>query len=181
MSNQYIGEMRMFGGNFAIKNWAFCNGQTLSIQQNQALFSLLGTTFGGNGTTSFQLPDLQGRLPMGQGQGPGLSNRTIGENAGTETVTLTLQNLPSHNHAFNASSQNATLNTISATDLPGKIVTPPTGHFYTIATGTPAPTMGALNSQSIGYTGGSQPHSNLMPSLCVTFIIALYGIYPSRN
>jgi microcystin-dependent protein len=180
MSNQYLGEIRMFGGNFAIKNWALCNGQTMSIQQNAALFSLLGTTFGGNGSTTFLLPDLQCRLPVGQGTGPGLTTRVIGENAGTENVTLTLQNLPMHNHMFNATTGNATFQNISNTELPGKIVTPATGHFYTINTGTPAPTMGSLNSQSIGFSGNGQPHPNLMPSLCVSFIIALLGIYPSR-
>jgi microcystin-dependent protein len=153
----------------------------MSIQQNAALFSLLGTTFGGNGVSTFQLPDIQGRLPVGQGQGPGLTNRIIGEVGGTENVTLSVQNLPMHNHMLNATTGDATLQNISTTDLPGKIVTPPTGHFYTINTGSPAPTMGTLNSQSVGFSGGNQPHPNLMPSLCVSFIIALYGVYPSRN
>lgn len=181
MSDQYVGEIRMFGGNFAIKNWAFCNGQTMSITQNQALFAIIGTTFGGNGVSTFNLPDLRGRLPTGQGQGPGLSNYVMGESAGTENVTLLTQNLPTHNHAFNASTTNATVTNIANTVLPGKVVTPSTGHFYTVNTGSPPPTMGNLNPQSAGMSGGNLPHSNLMPALCVTFIISLYGIFPTRN
>lgn len=181
MSDQYIGEIRMFGGNFAISQWALCNGQTMAITQNQALFAIIGTTFGGNGVNTFNLPDLRGRLPVGQGQGPALSNRVMGESAGTETVALLTQNLPTHNHSLNASSSNATANTIANNLLPGKIVTPSTGHFYTVNVGSPPPTLGNLNPQSAGMSGGNLPHNNLMPALCVTFIIALYGIFPSRN
>lgn len=181
MSTPFLGEIRMFGGNFAIKNWAFCNGQTLAIQQYTALFSLLGTTFGGNGISTFQLPNLQGRLPVGQGQGPGLSNYVMGESSGVEQVTLLSSNLPQHNHALNATSANATAVAISNTVLPGKITTPASGRYYVQNMGTPPPTFGSMNPQTVGMTGGNLPHSNLMPALCVSFIIALVGIYPSRN
>lgn len=179
MSNQYLGEVRMFAGNFAPSGWALCNGQTLNISQYTALFALLGTTFGGNGVSTFQLPNLQGRLPLGQGQGLGLSNYIVGQNSGTENVSLSTTNLPQHNHALNASQTTANQANIANTLLPGKM--PGTGKFYTVNTGTPPPTFGTLNAQTVGQTGGNNPHPNLMPSLCVSFIIAMVGIFPSRN
>lgn len=179
MSDFFLGEIRMFAGNFAPKSWALCDGQLLSIQQNTALFALLGTFFGGNGVSNFQLPDLRGRLPVGQGQGLGLSPRVIGEVGGTETVGLISGNLPAHNHPLNAATGNATTAVPSSTVLPGTLTT---GKFYTVNDGsTPAPTPENLAPGVVSVVGGGLPHNNLMPALCVSFIIALAGIFPSRN
>lgn len=167
----------MSGFNFPPRGYATCQGQILSIAQNTALFSLLGTTYGGNGQTTFALPDLRGRLPMGQGQGPGLSPRTLGEVSGTETVTLLVTQMPAHNHGF-------TLNAVSeAGDT-----SVPTG-AYLANTGAldkeykASGTVVAMNSGAgaVGASGGSQPHSNMPPYLVLNFYIALEGIFPSRN
>jgi microcystin-dependent protein len=178
MSTYFLGEIRMFGGNYAIKHWAFCNGQLMSIAQNQALFSLIGTTYGGDGRTTFALPDLRGRLPMSQGQGPGLSNYVMGQSSGSENVTLTINEMPMHTHQFSATADNATTADIANNVLPGQ---PTTANSKLYAepgnAGTPTP----LAQSAVGLSGGNLPHSNLMPSLCVTFIIALQGMYPSRN
>jgi microcystin-dependent protein len=178
MSENYLGEIRMFGGNFAPRNWAFCNGQLLSIAQYSALFSLIGTTYGGNGVQNFALPQLQGRVPMGQGQGPGLTNRVLGESAGSEMVTLTVPTMPHHNHIWNASTTKATGASISTSVLTAD-TTDQGGTFY-VSVG-PNLNPGVLPPLTIGISGGGQPHSNLMPTLCVSFIIALGGIFPSRN
>ena len=181
MSNPFLGEIRMFGGSFAPAGWAMCNGQLMDIAQNDALFSLLGTSYGGDGISNFGLPNLQGRLAVCQGNGQGLAPHTIGETAGTETVTLTTNQIPQHNHAFQASTITATTTVPGATVLPAP-PSIPAGHFFVINDNTtPAPTMDALEAAACGTAGGSQPHDNLMPTLCVTFIIALNGIYPSRN
>jgi microcystin-dependent protein len=181
MVQPYIGEVRMFGGSFAPATWAFCNGQSLSIATYQALYSLIGTTYGGNGTTTFNLPNLQGRLCVGMGQGPGLSNYTIGQAAGTETVTLSVAQMPMHPHSLNATTTTASLGT-PVNNLTGNAtpLTPSQQHMYT-TTGSPSPTLGNLNVNACSFAGGSQPHNNLMPSLCVSFIIALFGIFPSRG
>jgi microcystin-dependent protein len=169
MSEPFIGEIRMFGGNFAPRGWAFCNGQLLSISQNTALFSLIGTFYGGDGQTTFALPDLRSRVPMHQGQGPGLTAYGVGEQAGTETVTLITSQMPAHNHVVNAS--NGPVNsTRPANAVPAK------GGSYTTA--NPDTTM---HPAAVGSAGGSQPHGNRQPSLCVSFIIAMEGIFPSRN
>jgi len=170
MSEPFIGMIVMFAGNFAPRNWAFCNGQLLSISQNTALFSILGTTYGGNGQTTFGLPDLRGRVPMHPGQGPGLSPRSLGETSGVETVTLLQTEIPAHSHLVGCSSDDATsgdpsLNFPAA--FPQKI--------YSNAAGK------TMNGTMIGNTGGSQPHNNIQPYQCVNFIIALFGIFPSRN
>ena len=178
MTQAFIGEVRMFGGNFAPANWAFCNGQVLAISSNSALFSLLGTTYGGNGVSTFALPDLRGRVPISQGQGAGLTYRTIGSPGGTETVTLTNSNLPAHTHTLNASSQPATANTIGSSVLPGVRAT---GKFYVNNTGGSPPTFGALDPNTVGQAGSSLPHDNMMPYLCLNFIICLFGLFPSRN
>ncbi|MFY1829874.1 phage tail protein [Myxococcus fulvus] len=174
MSEPYIGEIRMFAGNFAPRGWAFCQGQILSIAQNTALFSILGTTYGGNGQTTFALPDLRGRYPMQPGQGPGLSPRTLGEQGGTETVTLISTQMPAHTHSLNVSSQQGDtetpVGTVLAADNNGAI-------FNYRA----APIDGTMNPAAIGVAGGSQPHNNMSPFLCLNFIIALEGIFPSRN
>jgi len=180
MSQPYLGEIRMFGGNFAPRGNALCAGQLLSIAQNTALFSLLGTFYGGNGVQTFALPDLRGRLPINQGNGPGLTPRVIGEQSGSENVTLIQTEMPQHNHLVNA--------TTDAGNLPGPgpkaIPASPTdgtnpGTLYVVPPGTVTPV--AMASQSLPVAGGSQPHQNMMPSLCITFIIALQGIFPSRN
>jgi microcystin-dependent protein len=173
MVQPYVGEVRMFGGSFAPAGWAFCNGQSLSVSEYQALFALIGTTYGGNGTTTFDLPNLQGRLCVGMGQGPGLSNYAIGQAAGAETVTLNATQMPMHTHALNATTTGATLGT-PANNLTGKA---PSGRMYA---GAPGQTTGNLNVNSCSFAGGNQPHNNLMPSLCVSFIIALFGVYPSQ-
>jgi microcystin-dependent protein len=172
MSEPFIGMIVMFAGNFAPRGWAFCQGQILSIAQNTALFSILGTTYGGNGQTTFALPDLRSRVPAGQGQGPGLSSYSLGQQSGSETVTLIQTQMPAHGHFVACSSDDATsgdpsLNFPSA--FPQKI--------YSSAA-TPGKTM---NTAMIAQTGGSQPHNNIQPYLCINFIIALEGIFPSRN
>jgi microcystin-dependent protein len=179
MSDNFLGEIRMFGGNFAISNWAFCNGQLLSIAQNQALFSLIGTTYGGDGVQTFALPDLRGRLPLGQGQGIGLSPRAMGEMAGVEQVTVLLNEMPLHSHGFNATADAATTAEVGPIVLPAQ-PTASSAFLYTVPGSSPG-TPAILAPTVVGLDGGSQPHSNLMPSLCLTFIIALTGIYPSRN
>lgn len=172
MSEPFIGEIVMFAGNFAPRGWAFCQGQLLSIAQNTALFSILGTTYGGNGQTTFALPDLRGRVPVGQGQGPGLSQYTLGQLSGSETVTLLQTQMPAHGHFVACSSDDATSGDPSAnfpSAFPQKI--------YANAA-TPGKTM---NAAMIAQTGGSQPHTNIQPYLCINFIIAIEGIFPSRN
>jgi microcystin-dependent protein len=183
MSDYFLGQIVMFGGNFAPRGYAFCNGQLLPISQNTALFSLLGTTYGGDGRTTFALPDLRSRLPVDWGQGPGLSNYALGQTGGSETVTIDVTTMPSHNHTFNATVATATANTIANNLLPAQpteaLGTP---QFYgNDVAGQPPITPVALNPNVCGRTGGGQSHSNLMPSLCITFIIALQGIFPSRN
>ena len=163
----------MFAGNFAPTGWAFCQGQLLPIAQNQALFSLLGTTYGGNGTTTFALPDLRGRVPVGFGQGPGLSNRVIGEQFGSELVTLNINQMPSHNHTVNAVTTEGNQN-LPTNSLPANTKTLDKEYSDANANTTMKATM-------VNPTGGSQPFGVSQPSLGVNFIIALQGIYPSRN
>lgn len=172
MSEPFVGEIRMFAGNFAPRGWAFCDGQLLAVSQNDALFSLLGTIYGGDGRTTFGLPDLRGRIPLHQGHGPGLSERRLGSKGGAEKVTLTTNQLPSHSHAWNA-------NTAAATggSPQGKVLATPSGFRLYQQTDPNA----NLAASTIANTGGSQSHTNLMPTLCVHFIIALVGIYPSRH
>jgi microcystin-dependent protein len=180
MGNPYIGQISMFGGNFAPVNWAFCNGQLVDIANNNALYSLLGTTYGGDGVTTFGLPDLRCRLPVHQGTGQGLSPYVLGQAAGTENVTLLTPQMPSHNHTFYATSASAT----SVTPTNNLAAVPYTGNlpsFYTIPTSGQAPNVKNLNPNAIGMSGGNQAHPNMMPSLSISFIIALYGIYPSQN
>ena len=169
MATPFIGEIRMFGGNFAPVGYAFCNGQLMAISQNDALFSLIGTTYGGDGQNTFALPDLRGRLPIHMGTG--LSTYVIGQNAGVENVTLTTNLIPSHAHS--AMGQSASGNQPS-----------PSGNTWAASSlnqYTPSAANVTMNAASIGNSGGSQPHSNFMPYLCINFIIALEGIFPSRN
>ncbi|MAE65355.1 MAG: phage tail protein [Phycisphaeraceae bacterium] len=170
MSDPFVGEIRMFAGNFAPRSWAFCDGQLLSINQNDALFSLLGTIYGGDGRTTFGLPDLRGRVPIHQGSGAGLTPRQIGSRSGQETVTLGQNQLPSHTHPWQAAN-------IAATS------TQPVGNAPAIAQGdvyTSDITALNMSGSAIANAGGSQPHVNMMPFLAIHFIIALVGIYPSR-
>jgi microcystin-dependent protein len=172
MGSPYVGEIRMFGGSFAPAGWAFCNGQLLAISENDVLFNLIGTTYGGDGQETFGLPDLQGRLPVHQGQGSGLTNRTVGEMGGTETVTLTTQQMPVHNHPLLASLNNAGGSTVS-----GNV----TGQVGATQIYREAPASLPLLASAVGPAGGSQPHDNMQPYLCVSFIISLFGIFPSQN
>jgi microcystin-dependent protein len=171
MSEPFLGEIRTFGFNFAPRGWAFCNGQLLSISQNTALFSLLGTFYGGNGQTTFALPDLQGRVGIHQGQGPGLSPYELGEVSGSETVTLTSAQMPTHSHQVVANATTATSGR-TAGNVPART----SGNSYAAA-----PDGTDMNAGMIGTTGGSQPHTNLQPFLVLNFCIALQGIFPSRN
>jgi microcystin-dependent protein len=172
MSEPFIGMIATFGFNFAPRGWALCNGQILSIAQNTALFSLLGTTYGGNGQTTFALPNLQSRVPIHFGQGPGLSSYDLGQQAGNETVTLTQNEMPAHTHVatLHASTQPAN-DTLPTGNYPAD------GGAYQSATNTNM-NAGAVTN---GISGGSQPHTNIQPYLAINFCIALEGIFPSRN
>jgi microcystin-dependent protein len=170
MSSPYVGEIRMWGGNFAPVGWAFCDGAPLPIDQYTALFQLIGTTYGGDGQTTFNLPDLRGRAPVHQGQGPGLSNYIIGQAGGVESVTLTTQQIPTHTHALTATTATGTQAN-------------PGGNLLANSQG-PQPYIqenpdGVLNAQAMGSAGGSQPHDNLQPFLGINFILSLEGIYPT--
>jgi microcystin-dependent protein len=183
MSQPFIGEIRMFGGNFAPRGWALCNGQTLSINQYTALFSLLGTTYGGNGTTTFMLPNLQGQVPMNWGASPYGTQYTVGETGGSANVTLTAGQMPQHSHQTQIGVSNAAGNVTDPTNAvpaqinTGQVRTPTTSAFgYSSSAAT-----GQMATSAVTTTGGNQPHSNMQPYLCVTFIIALEGIFPSRN
>lgn len=165
----------MFGGNFAPTGWAMCNGQLLSISQYTALFSILGTQFGGNGTTTFGLPDLRSRVPVHQGQGNGLSPYVIGEMTGQENVTLLTTQMPAHSHLVNADNNGSGKN-VPGGNLPGAVAGNAQEKPY-----SPNAASATMNATMIQNAGGSQPHTNIQPVLCVTFIIALNGIYPSRN
>jgi microcystin-dependent protein len=179
MTNPFVGEIRCFGFNFAPVGWALCDGQLLSISQNTALFSLLGTQFGGNGTTNFALPNLQGNVPTHQGTGPNGISTVMGDVQGSSTVTLTSNQIPIHNHAI-----------VSQVVAPGgaaeHAATPSSG--ASIGTTNPdglyktTPTINAMFSASaIGITGGSQPHDNMQPYLTLNFCIALTGVFPARS
>lgn len=171
MGQPYIGEIRMFGGSFEPAGWAFCKGQMLAISENDALFNLIGTTYGGDGQETFALPSLQSRVPVHQGQGPGITqNYQMGEAVGVETVTLTTQQIPGHNHLFSASTGGGS----SGTPINNIPATPPVAKLYRF--GTPGD---AFPNTLVQPTGGSQPHENLMPYIAINYIISLYGIYPS--
>ena len=173
MSNPYLGEIRIFGFTFAPAGWALCNGQILSISQNTALFSLLGTTYGGNGQSTFALPNLQGRVPNHFGQGAGLSTYTQGQVGGVESVTLTVNQMPQHNHLVNATSDTAA----AAGPSPKYLGHSPSTPIY-----VNVPTVVVQMSPGmISITGGSQAHENRQPYLTLNFCISLQGIFPSRN
>jgi microcystin-dependent protein len=180
MSEPFLGEIRMVGWNFAANGWAFCNGQLMPINQYQALFSLFGTTYGGDGMTTFALPNLQGRVPIHQGTGLGLSPYTIGEFSGSENITLLANQMPMHSHLMGVSNLPGAVadptNAILAqgNSGAGRSPVPVSNYVSTAATGTLAPA-------AIAASGGNLPHSNIQPFLCINFIIALNGIFPSRN
>jgi microcystin-dependent protein len=173
MSDPYVGEVRMFAGNFAPDQWALCDGQLLSIAEYDTLFVLIGTTYGGDGQTTFAVPDLRGRIPVHAGQGAGLTNRVLGQQGGAESVTLTAAQMPGHTHAMLASRDVANAAYSGANGVPAA------------AAGTavygPVTVAGPMTANTIGPAGGSQAHDNVGPFLCVNFIIALYGIFPSQN
>lgn len=166
MATPFIGQISIFAGNFAPRGWAFCSGQLLAIAQNTALFSILGTTYGGNGQTTFALPDLRGRVPISAGQGPGLSPYQLGQIAGAENTTLLVNNLPAHSHGIAASSGDQTTNR-------------PTNGY--LAAGNRYSTTGNAAMAPTANAGAGQPFNNVQPYLTVNFIIALEGIFPSRN
>lgn len=167
MSQPYVGEIRMFGGNFAPAGWAFCDGQLMPISENEVLFQIIGTTYGGDGESTFALPNLQSRFPMHQGNG-----FVVGEMAGTEQETLTVNQIPSHSHAYLASTDLAD----EATPGGNLFAQPTTVTLY--IEDTPAVN---LAPQALGLTGGSQPHDNMQPYLVINFIISLFGIFPSQT
>lgn len=172
MSEPFLGEIRMFGFTFAPQGWALCDGQLLPISQNQALFALLGTTYGGDGTTTFALPNLQSRVPIHRGQGAGLSSYVAGQAGGTETVKLTAAQMPTHTHSVKASSSAA------ASGKPeGSALAQSASHIYTAQPDTST----VMNAKMLGAAGGSAPHGNIQPYLAVNFCIALAGIFPSQN
>jgi microcystin-dependent protein len=169
MGQPYIGEIRMFGGNFAPAGWALCDGQLLSISENDALFNLIGTTYGGDGESTFALPDLRGRVPVHEGSG-----YVPGQTAGVEEVTLTVGQIPPHNHGLMGSANNAT--TTSPTgNVPG---TSAEVTVFPYGKDNPPTT---LATQSVSSAGGSQPHDNFQPYICVNFIISLFGVYPTQS
>jgi microcystin-dependent protein len=184
MSDQFIAEIRMFAGNFAPSGWALCDGQLMSISQNAALFSLLGTTFGGDGKSNFALPNLQGSVPIQQGQGAGLTFRNLGESGGESNVAFLRTEMPAHGHTLQATTTTGTTATAAGSQLAlataggGKGGASYVANFYSANT-NPGTALSTANA--IGNSGAGQPHNNMMPFLGLTFIIALQGIYPPRN
>jgi len=174
MANPFVAEIRIFTGNFAPFGWAMCNGQLLPISQNTALFSLLGTTFGGDGKSNFALPNLQGASPLGWGQGAGLSDRTLGESGGEPTVTLTQSQIPSHSHTVEGAAGADTASPSGAT-----FGSAPRGRAS--AYGAASGTLVQMNANAVATAGGGQPHDNMPPYLALNFIIALQGVYPARS
>lgn len=168
----FVAEVRIFAGNFAPKGWATCDGQLLPISQNTALFSLLGTTYGGDGKSNFALPDMRGRAAMQPGQGPGLSDRYLGESAGEETVTLIVSEIPAHNHTIMSINDSGDTNQ-------------PAGNGFARSTGASVyspsgPQQASLSPTALSPTGGSQPHNNMQPYLVLNYIIAMQGVFPQR-
>lgn len=170
MSEPFIAEIRIFAGNFAPRGWAFCDGQLLPISQNTALFSLIGTTYGGDGRSTTALPDLQGRAPMHPGRGPGLTARRLGQRGGSETVSLSEAQMPNHTHTM-----------LSSIEFPDVQAPGNTRSLARTGIYTPSANLVSMNDVSLPNTGGSQSHNNLQPFIAMNFIIALQGLYPSRS
>jgi microcystin-dependent protein len=180
MSNPFVAEIRIFGFSFAPKGWALCAGQILPISQNTALFSLLGTTYGGNGTSTFALPDLQGNAPMQQGQGAGLSQRVLGETGGEQALTLLVTEMPSHGHTLNADTGFATTADPNGNLYMRGNFDDGNGHTGGVQVYDNVAPITQMGFQSIAPAGGSLPHNNMMPSLALNFCIALQGVFPAR-
>jgi microcystin-dependent protein len=174
MSEPFIAEIRIFAGNFAPRGWAFCNGQLLPIAQNTALFSLIGTTYGGDGRTTTALPNLQGRAPMHPGRGPGLTSRLLGQRGGVETITLSESQMPNHNHSLQGTSSPASTNAPNNTTTLARSIN---GNSYKLGATADA----SMDTGALLPAGGGQAHNNLQPYLAINYIIALVGMYPSRS
>jgi microcystin-dependent protein len=170
MSTPYIGQIKIFAGNFPPRDWVFCDGRLLSISENDALFALIGTTYGGDGQVTFGVPDLRGRLAINQGPGPGLSSYSMGQALGSETVTLTQAQLPVHTHA------------VTANNASGGVT--PNGLTWAVSSQQaygPSASLQTMNPASVMASGGNQPHNNMMPNLAVNFILSLFGIFPPQS
>lgn len=181
MTSPFLGEIRLFAGNFQPRGWAFCDGRLLSINQNDALFSLIGTTYGGDGFSTFAVPDLRGRLPVHQGTLPGGSTYNLGQAGGVETVTLASNQVPSHTHALNATTATGTAQAPGTSVM---LATPVEANVKTslyVVPGSSTVNLTPMASQSIATTGGGQAHTNMMPTQALNYIIALEGIFPARN
>jgi microcystin-dependent protein len=183
MSQPYVGQIFMFAGNFAPAGWMACNGQIIPISENDVLFQLIGTTYGGDGESTFALPNLQGRIPIHMGQGAGLSSYQIGQTGGAESVTLTTQQIPSHNHM----AQTSTVGGTSASPQSGSILAdevtqgaPSGGNAYAYVAGNTAP-LAPLPGNTVVNAGGNQPHENMQPFGVVLYCISLFGIFPTPN
>jgi microcystin-dependent protein len=176
--DHYVAEIRPFAGtsNHIPQGWQLCDGTLLPISTYEVLFALLGTTFGGNGTTTFGVPDLRGHLPIGSGQGTGLTNRVYAVAGGAESVTLDAAGTPAHTHAFNVSTANATINTPS-----GNLFANPTPNSFYATTAIPTAPLQVLSADTVSNAGGGQAHENRMPTLAINYIIATDGIFPSQN
>jgi microcystin-dependent protein len=177
MADPFVAEIRIFPFNFAPKGWAWCDGQLLPLSQNTALFSLLGTTYGGDGKSNFALPNLEGSAPIHAGQGPGLSLYDLGQTGGSDTVTLLQSEMPAHSHLVMVGTQDAADNQVPG---PSKILGKSAGAFAYVA-GAPAPPLTQMNQNVIGPAGGNAPHNNMMPYLTLYFNIALQGVFPPRT
>ncbi|MBX3120520.1 MAG: phage tail protein [Fimbriimonadaceae bacterium] len=175
MAEPFLGEIRLVAFNFAPQGWATCSGQLLPIAQNDALFALIGTIYGGNGQTTFALPDFRGRVAVSHGQGPGLSNYLLGQASGSEGITLSTNQIPTHNHTMAVSSNTATTSDPRNGVFAKPNVNPRMQNLY----GSPANV--AMEGDTIGAAGGSQPHENRQPFLSLLYVIALQGIFPSQN
>ena len=173
MSNPFVGEIKMFAGNFDISGWMICNGRQLAISENEVLFQLIGTTYGGDGQETFNLPNLQSRFPMHQGTGPDGTNYVLGEMAGVEQVTLTVQQIPNHTQVLLGSNTAGQQSSVTGL-VPARGVIDP---YSTDTQGIPV----TMSAQSLQPQGGSQPHENMQPFLCINFIISLFGIFPSPS
>jgi len=186
MSECFLGEIRMFAGNYNPEDWILCNGQSMSVQQNQALFSLIGVTYGGDGVNTFNVPDLRGRVPIGQGTNtttnPPLTARTIGQTGGEENHTLTYAEMPAHSHPVYASTGNATSQTAGPTMLYGVVQPNTTAGVTGMYTTVLAPTLPAvqMDPKAVSFIGGGQSHNNCMITTAISFIMAILGNYPTR-